>query len=128
MPVWRARTSLTKEPETLEWINTFEDADVLWDIGANVGVYSLYAALRRLTVLAFEPSSANSYVLSRNVEINKMDDRVSTFCLAFNNMTKWDLLYMSDTQFGGALSSFSHPVDIHGKSLKVPRIRLAIND
>ena len=88
MPVWRARTSLTKEPETLEWINTFEDADVLWDIGANVGVYSLYAALRRLTVLAFEPSSANSYVRSRNVEINKMDDRVSTFCLTFNNMTK----------------------------------------
>ena len=41
-----AQTSLTKEPETIEWVNGFANGDVLWDIGACVGVYSLYAALK----------------------------------------------------------------------------------
>jgi hypothetical protein len=37
IPEWRARTLLTKEPETIQWINSFRDNDVMWDIGANVG-------------------------------------------------------------------------------------------
>ena len=61
-PEWRARTLLTKEPETIEWINTFSDKDVFWDIGANVGVYTLYAALRNIAVLSFEPSPSNYYL------------------------------------------------------------------
>lgn len=44
LPIYRAQTLLTKEPDTIEWIDTFQKDDVLWDIGANVGVYSLYAA------------------------------------------------------------------------------------
>ena len=71
IPEWRAKTLLTKEPETIEWINGFNKTDIFWDIGANVGVYSLYAALRGLSVLAFEPSPSNYYLLSRNIEINK---------------------------------------------------------
>jgi hypothetical protein len=54
---YRARTLLEKEPETIAWIDTFADGDVQRDIGANVGVYSLYAALRGHEVLSFEPSS-----------------------------------------------------------------------
>ena len=35
-----------EEPETLEWIDTYiKPGQVLWDIGANIGLYSLYAAL-----------------------------------------------------------------------------------
>ena len=34
------------------------DGSCFWDIGANVGLFSLYAALRpKIDVLAFEPSS-----------------------------------------------------------------------
>ena len=52
----RATSLLSKEPETIQWIDGFNDGAVLWDIGANVGVYSLYAAIRRkASVLAFEP-------------------------------------------------------------------------
>jgi len=46
LPVFRANTLLTKEPETIAWIDTFEPGETLWDIGANVGVYSLYAGLK----------------------------------------------------------------------------------
>src|SRR6516225_6500482 len=47
LALWRARTLLAKEPETIEWIDSFRAGDVFWDVGANVGLYSLYAAVVR---------------------------------------------------------------------------------
>ena len=45
---YRASTILNKEPETIEWIENFEKKNnekiIFWDIGANVGLYSIYAA------------------------------------------------------------------------------------
>jgi FkbM family methyltransferase len=115
LPGWRAQTLLAKEPETIEWINTFSDKDVFWDIGANVGVYSLYAALRNITVMSFEPSSGNYYLLNRNIEINKMANRISALCIAFNDLTLLDSFYMANTDLGGALSSFAEAIDWKGK-------------
>ena len=68
---YRASTVSTKEPETLEWINGFNETDVLYDIGANVGVFSLYAALHRnCDVYAFEPESKNYACLHNNIYLN----------------------------------------------------------
>ena len=41
---WRVNTCLTKEPETIEWIDGFENKEnlIFWDIGANIGLYSIY--------------------------------------------------------------------------------------
>ena len=41
---WRARNLLTAEVETIAWLDAFEPADTLLDVGANMGLYSLYAA------------------------------------------------------------------------------------
>ena len=43
--IWRADTVLTKELDTIGWIDEFDEGSVFWDIGANVGVYSLYAGV-----------------------------------------------------------------------------------
>lgn len=119
VPLWRAETLLTKEPETVEWIDTFGLDDVFWDIGANVGVYSLYAALKpRARVVAFEPAAVNAYVLNRNIEVNGFDDRVVSLCLAFADTTCLDSFYMATTAVGGALHGFAQPVDYQGKPFK----------
>jgi len=132
IPEWRAKTLLTKEPETIEWINGFNKTDILWDIGANVGVYSLYAALRGLSVLAFEPSPSNYYLLGRNIEINKMDENISAYCIALNNVTKLDSFYMANTELGGALNSFGEARDWQGKvfdaSLKQAMVGFSLDD
>jgi len=132
IPEWRAKTLLTKEPETIEWINGFNKTDILWDIGANVGVYSLYAALRGLSVLAFEPSPSNYYLLGRNIEINKMDENISAYCIALNNVTKLDSFYMAKTELGGALNSFGEARDWQGKvfdaSLKQAMVGFSLDD
>ena len=53
---YRADTFSTKEPETLSWIDNFNSKSNFWDIGANIGIYSCYAAKKKnCNVYAFEP-------------------------------------------------------------------------
>ena len=47
---YRADTFSTKEPETLSWIDSFDVKSTFWDIGANIGVYSCYAAKKKIAV------------------------------------------------------------------------------
>ncbi len=125
-PHYRASTLLTKEPDTIRWIDTFLPDDLFYDIGANVGVYTLYAAIvRGCQVVAFEPSAVNHAVLTRNVELNGVDIRVSAFCLALDQQTRIEHLYMQTTSPGGALSTFGVPVDYRGQRFK-PVFRQAV--
>jgi FkbM family methyltransferase len=118
IPLLRAETLLTKEPETIEWIDTFSDGDVFWDIGANVGVYSLYAALKpNIRVLAYEPAACNYYVLNKNIEINRMDERIESFCIAFNDNSRLDYFYMGSTELGSSMHSFEKAVDWKGNAM-----------
>ena len=116
LPEYRARTLLTKEPETIEWLNSMGKGEVLWDIGANVGIYSLYAAKRGVTVQAFEPAPGNYYLLHRNIELNRLDNLIDSYCLAFNDDSRLDTFYMSTTDLGGSTSSFGEPTDWKGET------------
>jgi FkbM family methyltransferase len=114
--IWRATTYNTKEPSTLEWIDSFKEKSVLWDIGANIGLYSLYAAKKSdCEVYAFEPSAFNFPILNKNIEINNLDSKISALCLAVSEKTMIDKLNMPDTSFGGALNCFADTVDMNGK-------------
>ena len=79
---WRAETFWTKEPETLAWISSFRDDAVFYDVGANIGVYSLYCARahRQAAVYAFEPHPENYRSLCRNVGLNRMKNVIPVFC------------------------------------------------
>ena len=68
---WRAR-ACTKEPWTVRWIqDQIQHGEVLYDIGANVGAFSLIAALSRgASVVAFEPGYANFARLCENIQLN----------------------------------------------------------
>lgn len=104
---WRAETLASKEPETLRWIEGFPQGAVFWDIGANVGLFSVYAALKRqCEVWAFEPSVFNLELLGRNVHNNAIVDLVRIVPVALSNKRGFDVMNHSTTQWGGALSRF----------------------
>ena len=63
---WRAETAATKEPETLAWIRSFQAGDTFLDIGANIGLYSLYAAKQQVPTVAVEPHPGNFHALVTN--------------------------------------------------------------
>jgi FkbM family methyltransferase len=69
---WRVRTLFTKEPGTIDWIESFNPGEALVDVGANVGMYSIYAAAVRLArVFSFEPESQNYAELCRSIYFNE---------------------------------------------------------
>jgi FkbM family methyltransferase len=105
--MYRADSLLTKEPDTIAWIDGFSDGSVLWDIGANVGVYSLYAAAsRRLLVLAVEPAAANFHALTRNIRLNGLNDRITAYCLAFSSVTTLGVVNLASDAMGAACNQF----------------------
>ena len=115
----RSKRLLISEPETINWIDTFVKGDVLWDIGANIGCYSIYAALKPgVKVLAFEPASINYYVLNRNIEINKMDDRILAFCIAFNDCLSLDYFYLFSSESSTSHHNFGEAVGYKGDKFK----------
>lgn len=107
LPLWRSKTLFIKEPETIEWIDSMENKDILWDIGSNVGLYSVYAGLKGLKVFAFEPSALNTFFISKNIEINNLKDYVSLFPVALSDKNEFGYLNMTSTDLGGALNEFS---------------------
>ena len=99
----RLRTLFSKEPITLAWIDTFREGETLYDIGANVGMYTVYAAvMRNATVYAFEPEALNYAELNKNIFLNDLSDRVLAYCLALSDIDKADRLLLSD--FGVGIS------------------------
>lgn len=116
---WRAKTFATKEPETLEWIDSIPKGAVLWDVGANIGLYSIYAAKRRnCRVWAFEPSVFNLELLARNIFMNDLAEQVCIVPFALSDHLGASQLHMTTTEWGGALSTFGHDFGWDGKAIQ----------
>jgi FkbM family methyltransferase len=116
---YRADTFSTKEPETLEWIDQIPRGSVLWDIGANVGLYTCYAAKRRdCRVVAFEPSVFNLELLARNIALNEVTNRVTIFPLPISGELGIASMNLTTTEWGGALSTFGRDYGYDGKSMR----------
>ena len=115
---WRAITFASKEPETLAWIDTFENSSVFWDVGANIGLYSIYAAEKKsCKVVAIEPSIFNLEILAKNIALNKAERLVTIFPIALTNQNSQGLFSMSSDEVGGALSTFGKEYGYDGKKL-----------
>ena len=108
----RACSLLTKEPETINWIKEIPKNDYLWDIGASVGVFSLYASLRGINVVAFEPLDANYHILCKNIEINPVCKNISGFNIALNDETTLDYFYIQNPQAGSSGNTFGQAYDV----------------
>jgi FkbM family methyltransferase len=103
----RLRTLFSKEPVTLAWIDTFAQGETLYDIGANVGMYTIYAAvMRRASVYAFEPEALNYAELNKNIYLNDLHGQVLGYCLALSDVDKVDRLLLSDFGLGISYHDF----------------------
>jgi FkbM family methyltransferase len=122
---YRALTFSEKEPFTLRWIEQFADGQIFWDIGANIGLYSIYASkVKKLSTFAIEPSVFNLDLLAKNIILNNLEDSISIIPLAINSTSGSSFLNMSSVERGGALSSFDHAIDQYGKNM-VPSFKYA---
>jgi FkbM family methyltransferase len=109
----------SKEPGTVSWINSdVEPGQVFYDIGANIGVYTILAA-RRLSpngrVYAFEPHVANHASLLKNILLNDLQEVVTPCSFALHSEEGFsNFRYnstnpgVSDNQFAAAAIRFDN--------------------
>ena len=116
---FRVNTFFTKEPETLVWINGFKEKSVFFDIGANIGLYSCYAAKKlKCNTFAFEPSFFNLELLSKNIFVNNLSSLIKIVPISLYSEKKISEFNMSTTEWGEALSSFDKKITFDGSDLQ----------
>jgi FkbM family methyltransferase len=115
---WRVETAFSKEPDTVEWIREFAADEVLVDVGANIGLYSIMAASRDVRVYAFEPESQNYALLNRNIYLNGMGERISAYCAALSDRTELGTLFLSGFTAAASCHSFGESVDFRARPMQ----------
>ena len=114
---YRHSTFSTKEPEILQWMDEY-GGGVLYDIGANIGIYSLYyAQTNKGSVYSFEPSVFNLRQLVKNVSVNKLSNRVTIVPTPLSSETGISKFVNGSEDEGGALSAFGVDYGFDGKPL-----------
>ena len=106
---YRACTYLSKEKDTILWIDKFgSKKNIFFDVGSNIGVYSLYyASLYKTKVFAFEPQYNNATLLSRNLELNNLQNYVTIIPNPLYKNNKIDFLFSStDNEAASASTTF----------------------
>lgn len=109
---WRVNTFFEKEPDTLEWIAGFNPGEVMVDVGANVGMYSIWAAMtRQVRVFAFEPESQNYALLYQNIVHNHLSRQVTGYCTALSDNDGFSSLYLSEFVAGSSVHTYGAALD-----------------
>ena len=90
-----------REPEVLDWIDSFEEGSTFFDVGASFGTETLYAALKKdgpEKIVSFDLSLAASFDLSYNIRLNNINN-VDQYFIALSDEIK--------------LIRFSEPTNYH---------------
>ncbi len=110
----RAKSFETKEPETLSWINSFKKNEAFLDIGANIGIYSIFAALRGNKTVSIEPDALNYALLNLNFKENDLQEKAIAYCLAFHSENLFSAFNVRNLVWGSSQNSFDNNLDQWG--------------
>ena len=109
---FRLRYFFLNEPGLLRLISQFREDDVFLDIGANIGCFSIAAAVTKgCRTVAVEPFSANFSELLRNISLNAVQDRVTPLPVAISDRTGDGLLSFGSEYAGAASQAFDDHCD-----------------
>ena len=94
-PVEEARVlRFGEEPDFLRLVlDDIKPGERLFDVGSCVGLYALHAARRGAKVVAFEPDPGYRARLNRNIEINRLADRIRVVDWAVSDSKGTAVLY-----------------------------------
>ena len=101
--LWRAKSLLTEEPLMITWIRSMHRDDVVLDVGANVGIYTIPIAKRVQTVYACELDPLNIAILKENMFLNGVTENVVVLPFACGVSAKIVDVKFRDLAYGDAL-------------------------
>ena len=103
----------------MRWIDEFGGEGAFYDIGANVGLFSLYYARTKAgRVYAFEPSALNLRLLSLNVSDNDLSSRIVIVPSPLAERNEIATFQLSMLEEGGSMSTFGQDFGHDGAPLQ----------
>lgn len=135
---WGGLVIYTRLPEYFEmrFVNKIiNKGDIVIDVGANLGSYSLIAASKVSNgkVFAFEPSKVAYKRLLENITLNNMNNKIKTFRvvvsdkegnLDFNDLSRPEVSHVSYSPSQGSTRIRSVTLDEFVRRQKIKKIRL----
>jgi FkbM family methyltransferase len=117
---YRVESLLTKEFETISWINDFKVGEVLFDIGSNMGQYSLYSSKNiGNKVFSFEPYIKNYNRILENIKLNSLSDKITPFYCGLSDKTSIETLFIKDERSSSSGHQIGINVDEFGETFEV---------
>lgn len=101
--LWRAKGLLEEEPLMISWVRSMVPNDVVLDIGANVGMYSILIANRTKMVYSCELDPLNIAILKENIHLNGLLEKVKIIPLACGLKTEMVSVKFRSLSYGDAL-------------------------
>jgi FkbM family methyltransferase len=121
---YRISSIFEKEPETIAWIDSICNSNsVFYDIGANIGIYTLYMNYKNpmMQMFCFEPVQNNFSSLQNNIILNGAKN-VHPFNIALSNNNMITNLFISDTRNGNSGAQIEAPINEKGESFEAKKI------
>lgn len=108
---WRVQGLFTKEEGTIRWLGRLQPGEVVYDVGANIGLYSLVAG-RHVgptgQVYSFEPHVGNASRLLRNARLNKLNEVIHVLAIALHDHEGFFPFNYSSNMPGSSGSQLGH--------------------
>jgi len=109
------------EPWMWNYLKSLKDNDVFVDVGAHIGLYSIYVARisKRGKVIAIEPHPENFQFLLLNIKLNKLRNVIALNLVAWKENVELPL-YIADSSGGHTLkptTARKRVVSIRGRRL-----------
>lgn len=126
-PTFRIKEDLKTifgERDLLEiFLNEIQKDDIIWDIGASFGIYTIFSALKAKNgmICSFEPEISTFRLLNRNIKLNNLKN-IKTFQIALMEKEGERLIYKSKSANIGTHSfarRTDYPVSKKGKRVKI---------
>ena len=95
-------------------LNHYRDYDAFFDIGANIGTYSVMLGKKGMKGFAFEPIKTNFDALHINLILNQLEDKVNIYNIALGAQSKhatftFDLINTGASHLMGIELEDDHP-------------------
>lgn len=107
--LWRAVATPKQEIETNRWIQQFDKNSVFYDIGSNIGLYSLMAAKQSILVYSFEMEPLNVACQHENIVHNQLSSAITLIPIALSDSSSLRKVFYKSISPGDALHSIDKP-------------------
>jgi FkbM family methyltransferase len=118
------RRIMTQKPwdePIADWVSTFSPSDVFFDIGANIGAFSLLAGRLHgghMRVFSFEPGFETFAALTRNILLNNLEQSVTPLQVALFDETGLIPFHYRKLSAGSASHAVGEPIDSKHRRFK----------